>query len=613
LKRSFVLLMAIVLAVSAAFANARPIPTRAAAPTLSDLFPEKTFVYGELDTTNLSATLDSFYMLANQFGANIPIDWRKTINDQLNQALKPTTPLDFDKDIIGWIGDRIAVGVLVPDAAFNIATNRQPANAAAQPQTATVVTVKDEAKADAFVNDVLLKAVPSIPTPTTETINGETVTVYAVQPDVILARWKGYIVVGQSRLVLDTLKDKKPTLTGDANYKKLLATLKPGTVGSVYIRTPLAANSVTLNFLTFGLLAPSVSRVFSDISMQLQGTPTPTPSPTPSPSPDEQRLVDTFLALGGSMYSVRSDGKALLLDVTSAYEPDAVKRMGDILGVDIASVIATPKTVEGKLLDVIPADASAVILGSDIPQIYNSTVVQIVALQKAVDILTRRPNASATSQQTTAQIEGGVKLITGLDLQKDILAWTGDYAIYLSDDKGGTLDKATQGAFPYAQNIVIASSDPAKSAALAEALVRLINTRQSPAGTVTPATADASGLVTIAVDPTLSAKLGTVDGNFVFSTGAEFTLQPTSGISSSTAWQNAVKFAPKGYSQLFYVDADKLTTLADSLLLLSPTSASTKTQIEQFKTALKPFESALIVYTPGEAGVGTTSFVLIQK
>ncbi len=611
MKRSLMLLTAIILAVSATFTTYRPAPTYAATPTLADFFPEKTFVYAEMDTSNLSGTIDSLVTFANQFDAKIPTDWRTLATDQLGKALKTDTKFDFDKDLIGWIGDRIAYGVYVPEAMFQIVTRNQPTTPGAQPQAAVIVTVKDEAKADAFFNDIFLKAMPSTITPTTETINGETVTIYSnIQPNTMIARWKGYIVAGEGRFILDTIKDKKPALSGDANYKKLMATLKPGTLGSVYTRTPFSLSSASLTVFTLALLGPAIGNVFSNIVMGLQGTPTPTPSPTPSPSPDEQRLIELFVSLGGSIYSVRSEGKALILDVTSAYDNDVLKRIGDLLKVDLSSVAAVPTPVAGKLVDAIPANAPAVIIGSDIPQIYNSTVAMTVAMLKGFSILERKPGDPDPMKTVTTQIEGTVKMVTGLDLKTDILGWTGDYAIYLTEDKGGTLDAMTEGALPYAQNVVIASSDPAKSAAFAAAMARLVNSQTSKDALGTP---DASGMFTIALSPKASAKVGTMDGNLVISTDAKFTAKPASAISASAVWQNAIKFAPKGYSQLFYLDTGKADMLFEAFAKLSRGNSSSQNQIAQLRTAIKPFESALIVYTPQGTGMGTATFVLIQK
>jgi hypothetical protein len=610
------LLLALVIVASTALSS-RPAPTRAAAPAIADFFPDKTFIYAEFDTNNLPATLDNIVTLANQLGANIPKDWRTLATTQLSQSLKTDVKFDFDKDLIGWIGDRVAYGVYVPDAAFNVnALRQQPATPATQPQSAVLITVKDEAKADAFFKDVIQKNLPADLKPTTDTLNGETVTLYALPDKTVLARWKGYALVGQAQFVFDTVKNKQATLTGNTTYKKLLATLKPGTLGSVYVRTPLSTNSSAIGGLFLGLLGPSISSVFKNIVDELNGTstppPTPTPTPTPSPSPEEQRLIDTFFALGGTLYSIRGEGKALILDSTSAFDADAVKRLGDLLGVDFTSVLAAPKAVTGKLTDAIPANATAVILGSDIPQIYNSYLVQLVGVQKAVAILDRRPLKDDPMKTATNQIEGGLKLFTGLDLKTDILSWMGDYAIYVTDDKGGPLDTATQGLLPYAENVVIASNDPAKSAAFAAALVKLIQSsqRSSSPATMTP---DASGLFTLALDPQVNAKLGTVDGNFVVSTDAKFTLKPDGALKSSTAWQNATKFAPKGYTLLMYLDVTKVGTLVDTLSALSAGSPSSQAQTAQLKAALAPFESALIVYTPLEAGLSTTSFVLIQK
>lgn len=603
MKRLLLMLMAALLVGGSV--GFSPVRQAAAASTLADFFPEKTFAYGEMDTRDLPKTLNTLLEVGTKFGLTVPENWRtlaaKAYEDQFKR------PIDVDKDLIGWIGDKVAFGVTVPDNAVETVFN--PRMTQGKTEYSFVFTVRDEVVLDAFLKDYLTAPFYAGKTATTETINGETVSTYEGGTNGDISRWKGYVAFGNNRLILDTIKDKKPALSGNALYKKLAATLKPGTLASTFIRTPFSTTSGGVVLVALSLAGPAIGNVFNNIVSSLSGTPTAIPSPTPFPNPNEKPLVDALFNLGGSIYSVRAEGKALILDNTSAFDAENLAKLDDLLKIPVSKVFTqAPKSVSGKLLGAIPADAAAVIVGSDIPQLYNSQLTLAAAAAKGAEIFSRTSNPTDPLKTFSNQIEGGAKLVLGLDLKTDVLAWMGgDYAAYVTLDKDGMVNQLSNKALPAASTILIESTDAAKSKTVADTLAGLIG-KQMKTDLGTPG---ADGLYKVTAMPGASASFGSSGDTFVFTTASSYTAKPAASLSTSTAWQNAAKLLPKAYSQMFYVDAAQLKTLVNAAQV--PPSPSSAAQLKQLGVLLDTLESALIVYGDLGAGVSTTSFVLILK
>jgi hypothetical protein len=581
-------------------------PQRSAAQTasLANFFPLETFAYSEIDTEDLPATVKTLSDLLITISPGIPANWMEMISQQASQ--QAGHDVTFEKDLIGWIGPRAAIGVLIPAETFKATLlGRSGGRDLPKTQTAGLITVKDEALADAFLKLARFtpQSEPAAP------INGEAVTLYTDASGMHAARWKGYLAIGDVDLVLNTQRVKKATLDTDTSYQKMLATLKPGTLASVFVRTPLAASSSYV--LILGLLGPTIGAVFSNIVSGLTGTPTPTPSPTPQPSADEDTLADAVFALGYGIHSVRAEGKNLILESSTWINPDALKQLEPVLKLTgLASLLTTdPKPIEGTLIDKIPASASAVLLGTDIHQIYDVTLGFAAAVMAAQQLTGPQHKVEGNMLQVyKGQIEFGLRGALGVEPETDLLhLLEGDFALYLTQN-----DKSLLQMFSVPADVALLITVP--DADKTQSILATLNDTISKQAGKTPAAADAKGLYTLELQPGMGITYGLVDDTLLVTSNKDTTTAALAGdgiLSSDATWSSAIEILPEEVSQVWYLNAANLQAFLQAIdTSANPSMAPT---IQQLTTMAAVFDSALIYYRPAGDGVAETAFILTQK
>src|SRR5262249_36860419 len=140
--------------------------------------------------------------LLGKAGIPLPPQPLASLDDALTQVLGHSATVKGE--ILSWLGPQMAFGVRVPDTLFDAALTGGAASAGntklPNPEFVVITTVTDEARADAFLKELLaLTAKTSLHvTQTQDQIGSDTVTIYS-DPQlgpVRLARWKGYLAFG---------------------------------------------------------------------------------------------------------------------------------------------------------------------------------------------------------------------------------------------------------------------------------------------------------------------------------------------------------------------------------------------------------------------------------
>ena len=602
------LLFSLALIVTLASVVTSPLQRVAAADSLANFFPAETFAFADLDTDDLPVKVKALNDLLISILPDLPANWVEILTEQATQ--QAGRPISFEKDLIGWIGTRAAVGVLIPPETFK-ATLLGRSSGVELPKTLTagLITVKDDILADAFLKLARFTLQPNQAAP----INGEAVTLYTDASNMRVARWKGYLAFGDVEVVLDTVREQTATLDTEPSYQRMIGTLKPRTRVSLFVRAPVSGSSSYV--LILGLLGPTIGNVFASIISGLQSTPTPTPSPTPQPSADEDTFADAVLSLGTSIHSVRPDGNRLILESSTWLNPDAVNRLGTVLKIpNLASILlANPKPISGTLIDKIPNSATAFLIGTDLKQIYESTLAFAAAVSAAQQLTSpqRKINGNML-EMFKLELDAGLRASLGIGLESDLLPWLdGDFVAYSTFNKDGVLNVLSTGQFPADSTLLVAVTDRDKAksvlAALNETLSQQMN-RQ-------PAEPDAKGLYTLNLLPTEGITFGLIDDTLMItpSTGLEVATNALAGknFPIDPIWASATQVLPKYYSQLWYLNTAHLQTFLNAIdTTKNPSLAA---QIQQIHRLAAPFRSALIFYTVTPDSIGHTNYVLTLK
>jgi hypothetical protein len=184
---------------------------------------------------------------------------------------------------------------------------------------------------------------------------------------------------------------------------------------------------------------------------------------------------------------------------------------------------------------------------------------------------------------------------TGLDLDRDLLAWMGDFALFV---RGTSLAELNGG-------VLIETTDPAASARLISRLGRL--SRQSPGTTVKPLSVPGGGKGITLRDDELPAPVHIFqrDDRVVVAYGdaaAEDALAPTERLGDSPEFSDAAE-ALDGYAVTFYLAVAPVLELADSQAGGDPDWQSAKPYLEPLK--------ALVSGTSGDSDELRSAFKIL--
>ena len=192
-------------------------------------------------------------------------------------------------------------------------------------------------------------------------------------------------------------------------------------------------------------------------------------------------------------------------------------------------------------------------------------------------------------------IEGQFKAATGLDLQRDVLSWMGDFGIFVRGTSLANLD----GAF------VVQTSDEAASRRFLAALERLAKTQSQGNGEFRPR----SGGFTIAIPDVPKPIYAFVqDGKVVFAYGdaaAKDAVSPANRLGDSQEF-TSVKDSLGDYNVSFFMLVKPILDLVDS------TSARDDADWQDARPYLEPL-NALVGGTSGSGDDLKSAFKLIVK
>ena len=192
-------------------------------------------------------------------------------------------------------------------------------------------------------------------------------------------------------------------------------------------------------------------------------------------------------------------------------------------------------------------------------------------------------------------VEGQFKSATGLDLQKDVLSWMGDYAIFVRGTSLSSLDGA----------LVIQTSDEAKSARFLDTIARLARTQSDSRTQIKRR----PGGYTVAIQGVPKPINAFVEGGkLVIAYGdpaAKEAVNPANRLGDSQDFKS-VKDSLGDYSVSFFVLVKPILDLVDS------TSAKDDADWQDAKRYLEPL-NALVAGTSGSGDDLKSAFKLVVK
>ncbi len=593
MRKLLSLILLVVLTVGAVSTAPTRTAVAASSPSLASVMPADVLVFAEFRTSDFTTTVNRLADIARKAGAPVPENLYTDIDKSLTQALG--RPATFEKDILGWVGDYAAVGVRIdPKVLVAELTGETSGGKGAQPEVVVLISVKDEAAADAFFKDVMAVTAKNgqAMTATKDTVGGEPVTIYAnPKSEGQFARWKGYAAFGSSsttNMVLDTLKNNKPTLADDPIYKKVMRLLKPDNLATVYTRSQL-----TPLFLTLALTGPRIGNTFSSIVDSLNGTLAPTPSPTPKPtvSPERVKLFDALLNYGSSAAALRFDDKAIALDFANVVNADAEKTIIQTMGLpaDFVSQMALDP-LSGKMADHIPGNVLAVGMGSGISKIYHGVRSLIAGLPKFMAILGTSDQPMPNAGANFAQFEQAIKTYLNLDVEQDVVSWMGgEFAAYMVFNPASDLGKTSRSQTPFDAALLIQSSDAAKTTSfitkLNVGLTRLAENAPTSVG---------ENLFIFKAKDGSSLGYGIAKDFFVLAnpsglTGAVSAINGDGVLSSNPVWKDSMAVLPDKAQAVGFVNLVELANIATKMVQANssdPGSKQALALVQQFKSVI---------------------------
>lgn len=593
-------------------AVSQPHPAVAATQSLADLMPADVAFYVDVKTANFDKTVGSLTGLLSKAGIPIPANLYADVDKGLTQLLGH--PASFQKDVLSWLGDHVAIGVLISDTMLNTPSNAQTL-AAVQPEALAILTVKDEAAANSYLKAILaaLEKQGLKFTSTDDKLNDKAATLYTNGlAKLSILRTPGYVVIGSGSSVksmLAALNSKQPTLGMDAKYQKVIGLLKPDNGLTAYVGQRLFQYQLK----TLQRVQQQLSNASTDINTPEANT-TPTAVATNS---QQTALLEAYKVIDGVAMAARAEGKVLALDFAFAMNPDAAKKYAELLGLPINTLSQSMQPLSGKLIGQIPSNTFALIYGSNLAQIYTQLKEQIIALSKLSANLDRSPGLNVDqAEEGFTQLENGLRDNLYIDLKADVLSWMGgEYALYMTYNKTGDLAVASKGQWPFDNTLLIAATDTKK----ANSFIDKLNTAlRTDVGIVPVKMGD--NLFAISANSPVRVGYGVTGDTFILSTGtgivpSSAAVKGGDSLTSSTPWKNASALLPKNYTQLLYVDLAPVYNYAKAAQAewAKSQSASQKQDTERALAFLNEFESALIYTSVVDPSSAVSTFALILK
>jgi hypothetical protein len=543
-------LVGLVLGVLPAAVSATPV---AELTDLAQYFPLDVPVFAAFRTDDgFVETLDG---LAARISSAIPGVGPGRLSTMLDLAAQQIDEEgDFQSVFRSWLGDSVAFGLL----------SLEPAAGGRNPEFVVVMSITDRAEAESFV-DAFMRETDADFSVTTE----DPFTLYEVEDrNVAVAVTDDALFLTETVGTLRSLNTREARLNTSATFTETVGALPMGDYDAVlYLDSPTLARAM------FEMGAQR-NRAASAMMEQMEG----------------------FLsAAAPQAVGFSISGAELVID--SAQLPGdtgALEEMGFVLPTSM-----TP--VGFDFAAHVPADAPLVVLGTNLSETYN---LMIQNLRAAMQLQVEAGNEEAEDfEQGLRFVEIGVRGLTGLDLQEDILGWmTGDYALFLNVNPEGIASMTTM---PIDFGLVFEATDPAAAQAVVDGIREAIVQSEPENVTLTQETVAGVDVAVITAKPEdepypVEILVGSNDEVFVIGTRNAFAaaIEPVSGgLAADAGFTSAQSHFLDDSAVVFYFTPQPLASLADILAASDDNDMQEGAGFIQFLTALVNSGSITATYS----------------
>lgn len=274
------------------------------------------------------------------------------------------------------------------------------------------------------------------------------------------------------------------------------------------------------------------------------------------------------------------DERSLVMDVASRLGDSA---MLDNLGVSLPAL----QPVDTAFAANLPADTSFAIHTGNLKAVYESLVAAARASAE------QEGTSPEEFERSLNQIAFGVRGLTGLDLDEDILSWmTGDFALFASVDSAALSDLMMQSmsgepavfeTLPFSAGLIIEVTDPDKARALAAGITKALPQLTSQNDDITLAEEQIGGANVTVISAPIELQpdynvpfdliIGANDAVFVIATREAATAALTSigggasGLAGDPAFAEAARYILPNASSVWYMDDDGFSFFSGFLTL----------------------------------------------
>jgi hypothetical protein len=517
MRKLFVLVVLIGLLLSVLPATATPTVDLV---SLAQYFPATTPIFGVIRTdAGYIETLDG---LLARIASAVPMGVPGRLSTMLDMAAQQIDPEgDFQSVFRSWLGDSAAFGLISLEGQGN-----------GNPPFVIAIEVTNRAEAESFT-DAFLRETNADFSVTTE----DAFTIYEVENEnVAVAVTDNVLFLTETVDTLQMLNTREARLNTNSTFTDTLDRLPNGDYDMVLY-----------------LDSPSLTRMMVETN-QLSTNDT-----------EVGPVMEGFLnasapqAVGISLVN----GTNLIVD--------SAQLAGDTSGLEeLGFVVPTSMTpVNLDFAAYVPADAPIVVLGTNLSETYN---LMVENLRAASAMQVAAANQEATDfEEGLRFIEIGVRGLTGLDLQEDILGWmTGGYGLFFNVNPAALDDP--ESVMPMDFGLVFEATDPEAAQAVVDGIREAIMQAQPENVTLSQETVAGVDAAVIVAEPEdepypVEVLVGANDDVFVIGTRNAFTgvFEADGGLAADAAFNEAATYFLDGSAVAFYFSPQPLAGLAEVL------------------------------------------------
>jgi hypothetical protein len=250
---------------------------------------------------------------------------------------------------------------------------------------------------------------------------------------------------------------------------------------------------------------------------------------------------------------------------------DSTQLPGDTSGLEeLGFVLPTSMTpVNLDFAAYVPADAPIVVLGTNLSETYNLMVENLRAASAMQSSMANQE--AADFEEGLRFIEIGVRGLTGLDLQEDILGWmTGGYGLFFNVNPAALDDP--ESVMPLDFGLVFEATDPAAAQALVDGIREAVTQAQPDNVTLSQETVAGVDAAVIVAEPEdepypVEVLVGANDDVFVIGTRNAFTgvFEADGGLAADPVFSEAANYFLDGSAVAFYFSPQPLAGIAELL------------------------------------------------